>query len=195
MYHSIQEKIPVKTVKVKLKDIFISYLKISMCSLGGGLSNWTQIVVVEQRKWLSNEEFLCMLALCRIVPGSNQINLAISLGRKLRGKSGIIAALMGLILVPFFLVLGLGNIYLQFQHAKYINEVFYGLSIAAIAMTFSMGVKSSLHSSLTASNVIMIIIVFLTIGIFRWPLLWVMLVLIPVNIGIAWVTTKRNGTE
>lgn len=54
--------------KIDLWNIAFSYLKISLSSFGGGLSAWAQLIVVEERKWLTDEAFLSAFALCRSYP-------------------------------------------------------------------------------------------------------------------------------
>ena len=48
----------------------------ALSSLGDGLSAWSQRIVVEQRGWLSNEEFFTGLTVARLFPGPNQISMA-----------------------------------------------------------------------------------------------------------------------
>ncbi len=100
---------------ISLWNIAVSYLKISLSSFGGGLSAWAQIVIVEERKWLTDEEFLSAFALCRLLPGPNQINFAIYIGLRLRGLIGALTALAGLIILPFFFVVTLGIAYFHYK--------------------------------------------------------------------------------
>jgi chromate transporter len=172
---------------VCLCDIATSYLRISLSSFGGGLSAWAQMVVVDQRKWLTDEEFLSALALCRILPGPNQVNLAIYVGSRLRGLAGVLAALAGLIAIPFFIVLLMGIAYFQYQYLTGVQSALKGMAAVAVGMTLGMGLKLALRYAFTAWTVLVMVAAFVTIGIFRWPLIPVLAVLIPVSVGLAWV--------
>ena len=71
--------------KVSLPEIALSFNHIALASFGGGLSAWSREVVVVQKQWMSEEEFLSAMTMCRIVPGANQVNLAVFVGTKLKG--------------------------------------------------------------------------------------------------------------
>src|SRR5262245_66394392 len=85
---------------VSLWALFWAFLKIAMASLGGGLSAWALRVIVEERRWLTEQEFLAALTLCRILPGPNQVNMAVYIGTRFRGLAGAPATLSRLTVAP-----------------------------------------------------------------------------------------------
>jgi DNA primase len=60
-------------------------LQVALSAFGGGLSAWSQRIVVEQKRWMSDEEFLTGLTVARLFPGPNQINMAVYIGANFRG--------------------------------------------------------------------------------------------------------------
>ncbi|MFN9637133.1 MAG: chromate transporter, partial [Synechococcaceae cyanobacterium] len=84
-----------------LGALFIGMLQVALSAFGGGLSAWSQRIVVEQRHWLSDPQFLTGLTVARLLPGPNQINLAVYIGAGFHGLRGALAALAGMLLVPF----------------------------------------------------------------------------------------------
>jgi len=126
---------------VPLQAIALCYLKIALESFGGGLSAWTRQAVVEERCWMTDEEFLSATTLCRLLPGPNQINFAVHLGTRLRGWKGAIAALCGLIIVPLTLVLTAGSLYFRYHHLPAMDSALRGMAAVAIGLTLSMGFK------------------------------------------------------
>jgi chromate transporter len=38
------------------RALFFGMLQVALSSFGGGLSAWSQRIVVEQRRWMTNEE-------------------------------------------------------------------------------------------------------------------------------------------
>ena len=86
-----------------------------MASFGGGLSAWSREMVVVRKQWMSDEQFLSAMTMCRIMPGANQINLAVFVGSSLRRGPGAVAAVVGLCLVPVTLILTLGFVYFTFK--------------------------------------------------------------------------------
>ncbi|MCX5966859.1 MAG: chromate transporter [Cyanobacteria bacterium] len=123
------------------RELFIGMLQVALSAFGGGLSAWSQRIVVEQRGWLSNEEFLTGLTVARLFPGPNQINMAVYIGAAFRGLSGALVALAGMLLVPFSLLMLLGVAYFSFHTLPAVDRVLAGVVAAAAGMALSMGFK------------------------------------------------------
>src|SRR5689334_12613673 len=70
---------------VGLVELFLLFSQLGLSSFGGGVSAWIHRAFVERRGWLSEAEFSAALALGRIMPGANVVNLAILVGQRLRG--------------------------------------------------------------------------------------------------------------
>jgi chromate transporter len=116
-------------------------LQVALSAFGGGLSAWSQRIVVEQRRWMSNEEFLTGLTVARLFPGPNQINMAVYVGAFLHGLRGALVALAGMLLLPFSLLMALGLAYFFFHTLPAIDRVLAGVVAAAAGMALSMGFK------------------------------------------------------
>ncbi len=56
-------------VRPSLLELALTFNKIAIASFGGGLSAWSREVVVVERKWMSEEEFLSALTICASCPG------------------------------------------------------------------------------------------------------------------------------
>ena len=61
-------------------------------------------MLVEERKWMTAEEFNDAYALCQFLPGPNVVNLSVVFGRRIRGPVGAAVALVGLLGPPFVIV-------------------------------------------------------------------------------------------
>ena len=93
------------------RALFVGMLQVALSAFGGGLSAWSQRIVVEQRRWMSNEAFLTGLTVARLFPGPNQINMAVYIGALFRGLAGAIASIAGMLIVPFCLLMLLGGFF------------------------------------------------------------------------------------
>lgn len=124
-----------------LRELFVGMLQVALSAFGGGLSAWSQRIVVEQRRWLTNEEFLTGLTVARLFPGPNQINMAVYIGARFRGLRGAIAALAGMLLVPFSVLMLLGLLYFSVHELPAVDRVLAGVVAAAAGMALSMGFK------------------------------------------------------
>lgn len=116
-------------------------LQVALSAFGGGLSAWSQTIVVEERCWMSNEEFLTGLTVARLFPGPNQINMAVYVGAFLHGLQGALVALAGMLLLPFTLLMALGLVYFSLHTLPAIDRVLAGVVAAAAGMALSMGFK------------------------------------------------------
>ena len=124
-----------------LGDLFIGMLQVALSAFGGGLSAWSQRILVDQRRWLDDEAFLTGLTVARLFPGPNQINLAIYVGTRFHGLKGAFVCLAGMLLVPFTLLMGLGYLYFSFHTVPAIDRVLSGVVAAAAGLALSMGFK------------------------------------------------------
>ena len=176
--------------RVSLQALAFAFLKIALSSLGGGLSAWSLRVIVEERRWLTEEEFLAALTLCRILPGPNQVNMAVYVGTRFRGLPGAAAALTGLTLVPLVLALGLGVLYFSYRHTPALSSIMTGLVAAAAGMTLSVGLKLVIGYVRQPMAMALAVLAFTTVAYLRWPLLLVLVALAPV--GIVWYRPRPS---
>src|SRR6202051_3173793 len=87
-----------------LSELFIAFATISLSGFGGVLA-WSRRMMVEQRRWLTPEQFNETYALCAFLPGGNILNFSVIFGARFRGAWGSLAAFAGLMGPPALLVL------------------------------------------------------------------------------------------
>jgi chromate transporter len=168
-------------------ELFIAFSLISVSGFGGVLY-WSRRMMVDERKWMTAEEFNEAYALCNFLPGPNIVNFSVVFGRQVGGTVGALVALLGLLGPPFLLVTLLGLIYAHFGEIAALQRVLAGVAAAAAGLTISTGLKMAepllrerpgfVHGVAVAA--------FLSVGILRWPIYWVLGVLIPCSIALAW---------
>ena len=182
---------PSSQPKIGLWELGFTFNHIAIASFGGGLSAWSREVIVEQKKWMEDEEFLSAVTMCRILPGANQVNLAVFVGTKFRGIPGAVAAVTGLTLVPVILVLIMGYAYFKYHDIPALQSVLRGASCAAVALTLSMAVKTGRKCLAGLIPVILFAVMFLMNGILRWPLLGSLALVAPLALAWAWPRKKK----
>ena len=91
----------------KLWLLFFTFAKIAALVLGGGLAMLPVIeeTFVNKKKLLTGDELLDVVALTQSVPGIIAANAAVSIGMKVAGFAGALAALFGAILPSFLIIL------------------------------------------------------------------------------------------
>jgi chromate transporter len=179
---------PPASAAPSLLQLSAAFALISLCGFGGVLA-WSRRTLVEQRRWMTPEEFNHAYALCQFLPGPNVVNLSVVFGRRIRGPLGSVVALAGLIGPPFAIVLLLGSMYARFGELAALQRMLVGVAAAAAGLVMGTCAKMALplfkdHLGLAPS---MALVTFTSIGIMRWPLHWSLAVLVPVSVAIAWV--------
>jgi len=173
----------------------LCFLKIALVSFGGGLSAWARQVIIEERQWLTNEEFLTAYTLARILPGPNVTNLAVYVGTRFHGLSGAGAALAGLTLVPLAIMLGLGVIYFHYHHLPGVHSVLTGVVAGAVGLTLSVGVKMGLDILRQPMAIALAAAAFVGMAILRWPLWLVLVLLAPIGMVWYWPRDRQDREE
>jgi len=117
------------------KDIFLIFLHLGTTAFGGlAMIEPIRKRVVEQKKWLSQGEFLDGLALCQMLPGATVVQLAAYLGQRLQGARGALAAAAAFILPAFVLMLVLSFLYFKYGNLPWVQALSRGLAAAVIAL-------------------------------------------------------------
>ena len=176
-----------------LRQLFTGMLMVALSAFGGGLSAWSQRIIVEQRRWMSNEEFLTGLTVARLFPGPNQINMAVYVGTFFRGLPGALAALAGMMLVPFTLLMGVGLLYFEFHTLPALDRVLAGVVAAAAGMALSMGFKILDQYWKDPMALLLAAVTFLLMTFFHVRL--VPLVLVAGPLAMAWYWPRPSHTR
>lgn len=176
--------------RVPLRTIFWIFFQIGSLSVGGGLTAWLYREIVESRKLMSDADFMSALTLAQVLPGINMANLSVYVGQRLRGMQGAFTAMLGLTLVPFFAIITLGTIYARLQAVPGLHHFLDGMATAAVGLLLAMAVKSIKVTRMDRIQLVIAGIVVITVGLLRWPMVPVILVLAPISIALSW---PRDG--
>ena len=172
--------------KVSLFELAWTFNHIALASIGGGLSAWSREVLVVEKHWMSEEEFLSAMTMCHILPGANQVNMAVFVGTKMGRIPGAVAALFGLCLVPVIVILGMGYLYFRFNEVPAVKGILHGASTAAVALMVAMVIKTGRACLTGLVPVLFFVASFVLGGLLRWPLVEALGVLAPLSLIWAW---------
>ncbi|GAC1344661.1 MAG: hypothetical protein NVSMB18_22740 [Acetobacteraceae bacterium] len=179
--------------RVALLDYVLVITRIGLTSFGGGVSGWMMRVIVHERGWLSESEFLVGLSLCQMFPGINVLNLAIWIGYRLQGGAGALAGALAMIVPPGLVLIALGAAFGELAQFASVRVALNGVAAAAIGLGASMGVRAARLSATGALPVAVMVAVFAAIGLLHWPLVPVVAVAAPLSIGLAaWQGMQRG---
>jgi chromate transporter len=178
-----------------LLNIFLLFFRIGIFSFGGGVIGWLYREVVEQRRWMTEADFLSGFTVCHVMPGVNVTNLAVYIGQRLKGVPGSVVAVAGVFIGPFFFVIGLFTIYAQVQSISWAPSFLSGVAASAVGLFLSVGIKSIRKNVTNIAMGAIMASIFIAVGILRWPMVWVVLCLAPVSVGLAWFNLKREQKD
>jgi chromate transporter len=172
--------------KVSLFELAGTFNHIALASFGGGLSAWSREVLVVEKQWMGEAEFLSAMTMCRIMPGANQVNMAVFAGSKMRGLLGAAAALFGLCLMPVVLIMVAGFFYFRFKEVPAVKGVLHGASSAAVALTLAMVIQTGKKCLTGLMPVLLFAAAFVLTGILRLHLPVALAILAPISLVWAW---------
>lgn len=133
-------------------ELFITFFKIGLFTFGGGygMISIVKDICVDKKKWISNEEFLNIIAVAESTPGPIAINMATYIGYKNSKLLGAIVSTIGVVM-PSIIVIYIISIFLKdFLKIQIINYAFFGIRIAVsliIIRTAYNLIKSEIKNS------------------------------------------------
>lgn len=159
-------------------EMTATFAKISVLSFGGpaGQIALMHKVLVEEKRWISEERFLHALSYCTLLPGPEAQQLATYVGWLLHGtKGGVVAGT--LFVVPgFFVILALSAIYALFHQVELLASLFYGLKAAVLAIVVEAVLRVSKRALKNEVMVAVAAIAFVALFFFAVPFPIVVLV-------------------
>jgi chromate transporter len=175
---------------VTLAALFLGFLKVSLLGFGGGLV-WARHIVVEQRRWVDDQEFAEILTLCQLMPGPNIVGITTCVGSRLRGALGAVAAVAGFILIPWTVGLSLGGLYLRFTHLAVLQHILGGLSSGAAGLMIATGIRLLMPHRNRRAALLFAALAFVGLAFTKLSLLVVLLGLAPISVAVAGIATAR----
>src|SRR5881394_3168261 len=137
----IEETISQKTATPELVEVslvrFVGYfLRLGTVGFGGpiALAGHMQQDLVDDRHWISRQDYVEGLALAQLAPGPLAAQLAIYLGYARKGILGATAVAMAFVLPSFLMVLALSAAYVRYGGLYWMQAIFYGIGASVIAI-------------------------------------------------------------
>jgi chromate transporter len=125
-----------KHERVSFGDALKVWTRIGLLSFGGPAAQIALMhrVLVDERKWLSEERFLHALNFCMLLPGPEAMQLATYAGWRLHGLAGGLAAGLLFVLPGALVVLALSMLYVALGSLPAIGALFFGIKAAVLAI-------------------------------------------------------------
>ena len=121
-------------------QLFLSFLKIGLFGFGGGLAIFSLIQhEVEQYGWMTQEEFVDILAISQVTPGPIGINCATYVGYTATGNVwGSLLATTAIVIPSLVIMLSICKVYFvissRFQHNIYFTRTMHMLRLSVLGL-------------------------------------------------------------
>ena len=125
-----------KDTRPALRALLLYFLRLGTWGFGGpiALVGYMQRDLVEERNWVSKEDYFEGLAFSQLCPGPLAAQLAKYIGWLHSGTLGATLTGAAFILPSFLMVLGLASLYVHFGQLGWIQGMFYGIGAAVSAI-------------------------------------------------------------
>lgn len=119
-----------------LSELFFVFGRVGLLSFGGpaGQIGMMHRVLVDERRWLSEERFLHALNYCMLLPGPEAQQLATYAGWLLHGRRGGIIAGTLFVLPGFLVIVALAAAYALYQDTHWLPALLFGLKAGVLAI-------------------------------------------------------------
>lgn len=145
-------------------ELFTTFLKIGAFTFGGGYAMVALLEreFVEEKQWVSREEFLDMVAIAESTPGPMAVNSATYIGYKLEGTAGAAVATLAVCLPSFVVIYLISLFFDQFLSLSAVTSAFRGIQACAIYLILSAGIRMLKNLQKTGFNAVILTAVILT---------------------------------
>src|SRR4028118_1812953 len=137
-----------------LKQLIQYFFKLGYAGFGGpvALVGYMHRDLVEERKWISEEDYKDGLALAQLAPGPLAAQLGIYLGYVHYKTLGATLCGLAFVLPSFFMVVAIGLAYKMFGGLAWMQAIFYGVGAAVVGIIIISSYKLA-EKSISKFNV------------------------------------------
>ena len=174
-----------------LRALFLGFSSVGLSGFGGVLP-FARRMLVDERKWMTAEEFNTQLGFCQFLPGPNVINLSVIVGKRHRGVAGAIVAPLGLLAGPLVIVLLLALLYDRYGSLPLAQSMLRGIAAAGSGLLFAMAWRMGMAIKDKPFFLPFTVMTVAAIAALRWPMPWVMVAGLALSGGVAYWRLGRK---
>ena len=122
----------------KLFELFLTFMKIGGFTFGGGhaMIPLIQKEAVENKKWVTDDDILEIIAIAESTPGPVAINAVTFVGYRTAGVLGAACATFGVVLPSFLIILAIAYLLNSFMEIRAVQYAFMGINAGVLALLF-----------------------------------------------------------
>ncbi len=162
---------------VPFAEALRAWTRIALNSFGGPTGQIAVMhrILVEEKRWISEERFLHALSYCMLLPGPEAQQLATYIGWLLHRTRGGLAAGVLFVLPGFVTILALSLLYAAYGNLPLVEGIFFGIKPAVLALVLEAGLRIGRRALGHAVQVGIAALAFAAIFLFEVGFPWIVL--------------------
>lgn len=171
MNESAQIAVSPQSGQVAWPELLSGFGRIGLLSFGGPAGQIAVMhrILVDEKRWLSERQFLHALNFCMLLPGPEAMQLATYAGWLLRGTAGGVVAGLLFILPGLAMMLVLAAIYVGHGDVPAIEAALFGLKAAVLAIVLQALLRVSRKAVGSAAMAAIAVAAFVAIAFLQVP--------------------------
>ena len=157
--------------EITLSDLTHAFARIGVLSFGGPAAQIAMMHrdLVDERKWVSEQDYLSALSFCMLLPGPEAMQLATWIGWRTHGTVGGLIAGLLFVLPGAVIVLALSMIYAAYGQVPLIAALFTGVQAAVVAVVIEALLRVSKRALKSQAYWVVAALAFLALFLFGLP--------------------------
>lgn len=153
----------------ELFELYWAFFQIGILTFGGGYAMlpMLQRIVVEEKKWVTEEEIMDYYAIGQVTPGVIAVNTATFIGNKKKKTLGGIVATFGVVSPSLLIIICLASIIDRFSDFLVVQHAFNGIRVVVCALVVKAVINMMKKGIKDVLTLIICIAAFVSVGIFK----------------------------
>ncbi|TSD80279.1 chromate transporter [Pseudomonas sp. KBS0710] len=173
-----------------LWQLFYNFAMVGLFGFGGVMP-WARQMMVDRRRWVSEQGFNELLTTGQFFPGPNIANVGIIYGRRLHGLPGAVVTVCGLYLFPSIITVLAGFAYTKWWTLDVVQQVFGAVMPIATGLILGTTLRLLKAMPRTVANYVAFLLTFVLMAILVLPLWMVLLICIPSSLALGFIDTRK----
>ena len=197
MNKSKKDKMDKKEFFKILINLFMSFFKIGLFTIGGGLAMIPMMEkeLINKKRWINDEELLDYYAVSQSTPGIIAVNVATFVGYKQAGIIGGIFATLGIVTPSWIIITILAFFINSISDYPMVQKALKGINVAVASLLTSVIINFSKKTIKNFYNGLFMFLAFVLVFFFKVPTYWIIISAIIMGILIVLVQDKIKAKK
>ncbi|MGY2291497.1 chromate transporter [Pseudomonas sp. SDO528_S397] len=173
-----------------LWQLFYNFAMVGLFGFGGVMP-WARQMMVDRRRWVSEQGFSELLSTGQFFPGPNIANVGIIYGRRLHGMPGAVVTVCGLYLFPSVITVLAGFAYAKWWGHDVVQQVFGAVMPIATGLILGATLRLLKAMPKNLANYVAFALTFVLMAVLVLPLWMVLLICIPSSLALGFIGEQK----